>query len=148
MLVLCNAVAADIVAVLTQLVKIICRLFGTFRIQRPELPHDLGRPRRDAAHELRIKQIVLRNRVMDLPVSNCIVAQNIQAFRELVVFLLLFITLEFQFRQKRISCKYLIQRVQQLTVLRIIEQRIDCCPHGFNLHSHADAPCASSRQNR
>ena len=38
MLILCDAVAADIVAVLAEFVKIICRIFGTFRIQRPELP--------------------------------------------------------------------------------------------------------------
>ena len=111
MFVLRNPIPANIVAVLTQLVEIVGCCFRAFLIQAPEFPHDLRRPRRDAAHEPRVKQVALRNGVRDHALFRRIVALNIQAFWELVVFLLLFEALEFQFRKQAVPRKCLIKRV-------------------------------------
>ena len=121
-LILCDAVAADVVAVLTQLIEIIRRRFWRLRIERPELPHNFRRTRRDTAHEPRIKQIALRNGVRDHALFRRIVTHNIQTFRKIIVVHLLFVAFELQFRKQAIPCKCLIKRVQQLAILRVIEQ--------------------------
>ncbi len=55
MFVLRDTVAANVVAVLTELVEVVGRRFRRFSIERPEFAHDLGRARGDAAHELRVE---------------------------------------------------------------------------------------------
>ena len=85
-LVLCDAVAADIVAVLAELVEVIGRRFRRFSIERPELPHDLGRPRCHAAHEPRVKQIALRNGVRDHSLLRRIIAEDVQTFWKTMAF--------------------------------------------------------------
>ena len=124
MLILCDAVAADIVAVLTQLIEIIRRRFRTFLIQAPEFSHHFRRCRRHAAHETSVKQVALRNGVRDHSLLRRIIAEDVQTFRKTMAFYLFFVAFEFQFRQKRISRKRLIQRVQEVTVLRIAQQRV------------------------
>ena len=147
-LVLCDAVAANIIAVLTELVEIVRRRFRGLCVERPELAHHLRGPRRDAAHEPRVKQVALRNRVVDLSLFYRVIAQKVQTFWKTMAFHLFFVALQFQFRQKCVSGEGFVQRVQQAAVLRVIEQRIQRGIYRLNLHSHADAPCASSTRNR
>ena len=121
MSVLRDAVAANVVAVLTQFVEVVRRSLGRFCVQTSELPHHLRRARRDAAHQARIKQIAFRNGVVDLSVFGCVIAQNVQEFRKIIVFLLLFVAFQFQFRKQAVSRKGLIQRVQEVAILRVID---------------------------
>ena len=134
-LILRNAVAANIVAVLTQLIEVVGRRFRTFRVERPEFPHNLRRPRRDTTHQARVKQVALRNGVVDLSLFCRIITQNIQTFRKLIVLFLLFIAFQFQFRKQTVSRECLVQRVQEFTIFRVIEQRIERRPDCFNLHT-------------
>ena len=124
-LVLRNAVAADIVAVLTQLIEVVGRRFRTFRVERPELPHDLRRPRRDTTHQARVKQIALRNRVRNQTGFRRIVAEQIQAVRKIIALRLFFIAFQLQLGKQAVPRECFIQRMQQLTVLRIAQQRIE-----------------------
>ena len=121
-LILLNPVAANVVTVLAELIEIIRRLFRAFCIQRPELPHHLRRARRDTAHEPRVEQIALCNGVVDQAGFCGVVAEKVQAIREIVVLRLLFIALELQLRKQAVPRKCLIKRVQQLAILRVIEQ--------------------------
>ena len=134
MLVLCDAVAADVVAILTELVEVIGRRFRAFCVKRPELPNNFGRARGDAAHEPRVKQVALGNRVMDLLVFDCVVAQNVQAFWKSIMLFLLFVALKFQLRKQTVPRKRLIQRMQQLAALCVIEQRVERRVNLFRFH--------------
>ena len=133
-LVLRDTVTANIIAVLTQLVEIVRRSLGRFCVKRPELPHDLRRARGDAAHEPRVKQVALRNRVVDLSVLDCIVAQDIQTFRKLIAFFLLFVAFQLQLCQQAVPRERLVQRMQQLTALCVIEQRVERRVNLFRFH--------------
>ena len=59
-----------------------------------------------------------------LSVLDCIVAQNVQAFWKSIMLFLLFVALELQLRKQAIPRECFIQRMQQLTVLRIAQQRV------------------------
>ena len=55
--VLRHARGTDVVRVLTEPVKPVRRLLGRFTVQASERPDDLRRPRRDHAHEGRVKEV-------------------------------------------------------------------------------------------
>ena len=147
-LVLRDAVAADVVAVLTEGVEVVRRRLGGLGIPRPELPHHLRRAGRQEAHELRVEQVAFGDGIRDHPLLGGVIAQQIQALREIKVLLLLFVTLQPQFRKKGIPCERLVQRVEKAAVFRVIQQRIQRRPNSFSRHSHGDAPCASSMRNQ
>ena len=136
-LVLCDAVAADIVAVLTELIEVVGSRFRTFLIQAPEFSHDFRRSRRKAAHEARVKKISLGDRVVDQPLFGGIIAQNVQTCREIAVLRLLFIALELQLRKERVSRERLVERVQQAAIFRVIQQQIERRIHSFQFHKIA-----------
>ena len=74
--------------------------------------------RRDAAHELRVEQVALRDGIRDQSLFGGVIAQQIQACQKVVVRRLLFIALELQLRKQAIPRECFIQRMQQLTVPR------------------------------
>ncbi len=63
LLILLNAVAPDIIRILTQLIKIIRGFFGISPIFFPECPDDLARSRRKQSHDLCIKEIAVHHTV-------------------------------------------------------------------------------------
>ena len=77
-----------------------------------------------------------------------VIAQQIQALREIKVLLLLFVALQMQLGEEGIPGERLVQRVEKAAVFRVIQQRIQRCPNSFRCHSHEDAPCAGSIGNR
>ena len=143
-----NAVAADVVAVLTQGVEIVRRRLRGLGIPRPELPHHLRRAGRQEAHEPRVEQVALRDGVRGQPFLGGVIAQQLQARREVEALLLLFVAFQMQLRKNRISRKRLVQRMEKAAVFRVIQQRIQRRPNSFRCHSHEDAPCAGSIGNR
>ena len=93
--------------------------------------------RRDAAHELRVEQVALRDGIRDQSLFGGIIAQNVQTCREIAVLRLLFIALELQLRKERVSRERLVERVQQAAIFRIIQQRIERRVHSFQFHKIA-----------
>ena len=93
--------------------------------------------RRDAAHELRVEQVALRDGIRDQSLFGGIIAQNVQTCRETAVLRLLFIALELQLRKERVSRERLVERVQQAAIFRIIQQRIERRVHSFQFHKIA-----------
>ena len=59
-----DPVAADVIRILTEFVKEIRCLHGAFRIMVHERPDHLGRPRHQASHQLRVKQVSAGNAVV------------------------------------------------------------------------------------
>ena len=93
--------------------------------------------RRDAAHELRVEQVALRDGIRDHSLFGGVIAQQIQACRKVVVRRLLFIALELQLRKERVSRERLVERVQQAAIFRVIQQRIERRIHSFQFHKIA-----------
>ena len=147
-LILGDTVAADVIAVLTQGVEIVRRRLGGLGIARPELPHHLRGAGRQEAHELRVEQVALGDGVRNQSFLGGIIAQQLQALREIKVLRLLFVAFQMQLRKNRISRKRLVQRMEKAAVFRVIQQRIQRRPNSFRCHSHEDAPCAGSIGNR
>ena len=111
--ILCTALAANVVHVLTErIIPIRCRL-RTLRIQRFEARNDLGRTRCQAPHKFRVKEIPVGHRVLgNKPLFVSVITEDVQSLRKPGVLI------QFKIRQ-RICIQYIekgIERPNALTV--------------------------------
>ncbi len=80
--VLCDPVAADVVAVAGQLVEIVRSQNRIFLFQRGETADHLAGSRREHAHDARVEEIPARDAVLDASPLHCVVEKKSEDFLE------------------------------------------------------------------